>query len=174
MDRLDRELERAPRQATPAADLWPGIEDRLAPKPHRRLLRAAAALLIFATGVAAGLGIAGRGPTPAGTAGPEPARSPFDTAAEVQREGSEYLAAMARLRTLGGASPAEALARSQGYEAALVVIATASREVAVAADLATPTAGLEEQAGLVRTAASRRVSALWSERAAVSAEEEVR
>ena len=55
---LTRRLGSLPREAAPAGDLWPGIEARLASglTPVRRspLLRLAAALLLFLSGVAVG------------------------------------------------------------------------------------------------------------------------
>ncbi|MES1243297.1 MAG: hypothetical protein ABUT39_16920 [Acidobacteriota bacterium] len=119
------DLDQLPREAAPARDLWPEIEARLKqPVPVRRRpsapLRIAAALLLFASGVAVGH-LWGRSETapafqPAGTLAP---------ATEVQRAGTEYVAALAALRR----EPRSEV-RGQGREAAFAAMFGAAHELA--------------------------------------------
>lgn len=116
------------REAEPARDLWPGIEARIAgpaalSRPRRSmatLLRLAAAVLIFVSGVAVG-----RTWDRSASAAPPPVQDPLATAAEVQRAGTEYVAAVAALR---GEPRAEI--RDQGREAALSTLVGAAHEIA--------------------------------------------
>jgi hypothetical protein len=119
-------LAALPREAEPAHDLWPGISARLAPeavpaRPRRRrfLLQTAAAVLLFTGGV-----LVGRlWPSP-----PEPARpvrDPLAPAVEVQRTGTEYVAALRTLAERQG-NPA---AQAQGREAALSALYGAAHEL---------------------------------------------
>ena len=115
------------REAEPARDLWPGIEARIAgpaavSRPRRTaiLLRLAAAVLIFVIGVAVG-----RGWDRPERAAPPPVQHPLAAAAEVQRAGTEYVAAVAALR---GEPRAEI--RDQGREAALSTLVGAAHEIA--------------------------------------------
>lgn len=118
-----------PREAEPARDLWPGIEAQVTgqpgSQPGRRslnLLRLAAALLLFASGVAVGRFSA----STSGTAAPAEVPShPLAAAEEVQRTGSEYVAAVAALR-----DEARAETRDQGREAALSTVFGAAHELA--------------------------------------------
>lgn len=118
------EMTRLSREAAPARDLWPEIEARLnQPEPVRRrpsaLLRIAAALLLFASGVAVGH-VWGRSET-------EPVvqvEGPLAPAAEVQRAGTEYVAALAALRQ---EPRAEVL--GQGREAAFAAMFGAAHEL---------------------------------------------
>ena len=116
------------REAEPARDLWPGIEARIAGpaaasqsrRPLATLLRLAAAILIFVSGVAVGRLWNDSASTPA-----PPVQDPLATAAEVQRAGTEYVAAVAALR---GEPRAEV--RDQGREAALSTLVGAAHEIA--------------------------------------------
>ena len=123
------DLDRLPREAAPARDLWPEIEARLTqPGPARRrtslLLRIAAALLLFASGVAVGHGW-GRSSAPAAdTPAAIQADSPLAPATEVQRAGTEYVAALAALRR-----EPRAEVRGQGREAALAALVGAAHEL---------------------------------------------
>ena len=115
------------REAEPARDLWPGIEARIAgpaavSRPRRTaiLLRLAAAVLIFVSGVAVGRVWDRSGSAPA-----PPVQDPLAAAAEVQRAGTEYVAAVAALR---GEPRAEI--RDQGREAALSTLVGAAHEIA--------------------------------------------
>lgn len=116
------------REAEPARDLWPGIEARIAApaavsRPRRSMasvLRLAAAVLIFVSGVAVGRVWDRSGSVPA-----PPDQNPLATATEVQRAGTEYVAAVAALR---GEPRAEI--RHQGREAALSTLVGAAHEIA--------------------------------------------
>lgn len=149
-------LDSLPRAAEPARDLWPGIEARMTGQPalhrfrrHFKLLRLAAALLLFASGVAVGRFSASipSAAAPAVTPG-----HPLAAAEAVQRTGSEYVAAVAALR-----SEALAETRNQGREAALSTVFGAAHELARMApeDLATrqilTTASRARLHGLKRT-----------------------
>lgn len=117
------------REAEPARDLWPGIEARIAgpataPRPRRSaatLLRLAAAVLIFVAGVAVGR-VWDRSES---AAAPPAVHDPLSSASEVQRAGTEYVAAVAALR---GEPRAEV--RDQGREAALSTLVGAAHEIA--------------------------------------------
>lgn len=106
-----------PEEATPERDLWPQIASRLAeparPRRARLVLQMAAALALFAGGIL--VGRATKEP-----AAPEALRP----AEEVQRTGSEYVAALATLGT--ARDPAE---RRQGREAALSALYGAAHEL---------------------------------------------
>jgi hypothetical protein len=121
-------LGQLPREAAPARDLWPEIETRLSTQsiPIRRrspwFLRLAAAVLLFASGVAVGH-VWGR-------ASAEPpaalqAQGPLAPATEVQRAGTEYVAALAALQR----EPRPEV-RGQGREAAFAAIFGAAHELA--------------------------------------------
>lgn len=122
----DPRLGSLPREAGPARDLWPGIEARIeartAARPPRRasaLLRLAAALLLFASGVVVGL-VWGR----SSAASAPPVQSPMAAAEEVQRTGTEYVAAVAALR-----EETRSEVRTQGREAALSTVYGAAHEL---------------------------------------------
>lgn len=125
----DPRLGSLPREAEPARDLWPGIEARIAgravaPPPRRAsvLLRLAAALLLFVSGVAVGL-VWGRS---SATGAPIQASiHPLAAAEEVQRAGTEYVAAVAALR-----EETRSEVRTQGREAALSTFYGAAHELA--------------------------------------------
>jgi hypothetical protein len=130
-------LQGLPSEIEPARDLWPEIAARIEepapsarPRVNRRLLQVAAALAIFAGGV-----VVGRGTTKAPAQAPiqVPVRVPasvrleLDTlhpAIEVQRTGSEYVAALASLR-----ESRDPQVRRQGSEAALSTLYGAAREL---------------------------------------------
>ena len=121
-------LRELPREAEPARDLWPDIAARIAarerpktkaaPAPRRILLRTAAVLAIFAGGVWVGRATVER---PVGIPGASP--DPLRTAAEVQRTGSQYIAALSSLRSVQG-PPLD-----QGREAALSTLYGAAYEL---------------------------------------------
>jgi hypothetical protein len=122
-------LAALPREAEPAHDLWPGIAARLVPeapaklpaKPRRRfLIQAAAALLLFTGGVLVGRQWPSPPETPA-----RPARDPLAPAVEVQRTGTEYVAALRTLAERQGNPTAQA----QGREAALSALYGAAHEL---------------------------------------------
>lgn len=130
----DRELEsrlaRAPREADPARDLWPGLAHAISaeqPNEGRRRfprlpLQIAAALALFVGGVAVGQRwgesprVETREPVPPG---------PLAAAAEVQRAGSAYVSALSRLDESAGAAE-----REQGVDAALSTLQGAAWELA--------------------------------------------
>ncbi len=122
-------LAALPLEAEPARDLWPAVAARIAsPKPatarprRRFLAQAAAALLLFASGVAAGHRWGSReGAAPL----TQPPRDPFVAAAEVQRTGTEYVAALRSLAECTDGSGA----REQGREAALSAFYGAANEL---------------------------------------------
>jgi hypothetical protein len=120
------DLDRLPREALPARDLWPEIEARLGrPAPVRRtstLLRLAAALLLFASGVAVGH-IWGRSSSEPPAAS-QVVADPLAPATEVQRAGTEYVAALAALRR-----EPRAEVRGQGREAAFAALFGAAHEL---------------------------------------------
>lgn len=125
---LAARLANLSREAEPARDLWPGIEARIAgpaaaPRPRRgaALLRLAAAVLIFASGVAVGR-VWDR---PGSAAAPPGVQDPLAAASEVQRAGTEYVAAVAALRV-----EPRAEVRDQGREAALSTLVGAAHELA--------------------------------------------
>ena len=121
-------LAALPQEAEPARDLWPGIAGRLAPEapatvpvqPRRRgrfLIQTAAAVLLFAAGVTVGRQWESH-----------PARPVHDAlapAVEVQRTGTDYVAA---LRSLAE-RPDNPATQAQGREAALSVFYGAAHEL---------------------------------------------
>ncbi|HEV8577829.1 MAG TPA: hypothetical protein VGX68_02005 [Thermoanaerobaculia bacterium] len=125
-----RRLADLPLEAEPARDLWPEVAARIARPEHpaaRSRYRvfaqaAAAALLLFAGGVAVGhrWGAAERA-----ASGVRLARDPLAAAAEVQRTGTEYVAA---LRSLAECTPGPGT-REQGREAALAAFYGAAHEL---------------------------------------------
>jgi hypothetical protein len=120
------EIAQLPREALPARDLWPEIEARLGqpvPVPRRSsaLLRLAAAVLLFASGVAVGH-VWGRSSVETPVA--VQSEGSLAPAAEVQRAGTEYVAALAALR-----SETRAEVRGQGREAALAALFGAAHEL---------------------------------------------
>lgn len=126
---LLRRLAALPLEAEPARDLWPAVAARIAPAarpparfPRRFLPQAAAALLLFAGGVAAGHRWGVREGAAARTV---TARDPFVAAAEVQRTGTEYVAALRSLAECTDRSGA----REQGREAALSAFYGAASEL---------------------------------------------
>ena len=129
MSDLNDRLASAPREASPGMDLWPAIALRLERRPWSRTARVAAALALFAAGGAAGIAYE-RGALVRERA-PQPS-SAFQTAVAVQHAGSEYLAAISRLRAL---DVNNTLIRDQGYEAAMIVLAAAAEEVTSAAPI---------------------------------------
>ena len=119
---LIQRLGSLPREAGPARDLWPEIEARTGRPTIRRrspLLRLAAALLLFASGVAVGLFWGRSASVP-----PPPPSHPLAAAEEVQRTGTEYVAALAALR----GEPRSAV-RTQGREAAFSTLYGAAHEL---------------------------------------------
>lgn len=149
MSELDRDLEArfagAPREAEPARDLWPELARTIAGEPavagrtapvkereiapgarERRLLprlplQIAAALALFAGGVLVGQTWGDSRPVEAPAPMPE---VPLAAAAEVQRAGSEYVSALARLD-----ESTEEFEREQGVDVALSTLQGAAYEL---------------------------------------------
>jgi hypothetical protein len=124
-----RRLAALPPEAEPVRDLWPAVAARIAlppgtlARPRRRLLApAAAAVLLFASGVATGHRWGNRQDAEPSA---RPARDAFVAAAEVQRTGTEYVAA---LRSLADCTDSSG-AREQGREAALAAFYGAASEL---------------------------------------------
>jgi hypothetical protein len=153
MDELDRALRTAPREASPGRDLWPRVASRIRDSHTQGWQRAAAAVVIFAAGAAAGALADGAwspsDPPPLG-------ESALHRVANVQRAGSDYVVAVARLRDLG---PADEALQAQGYEAALGVVAVTAEEVAAALGLEDGDAFVG-RARAARAVSSRRTSGL--------------
>lgn len=139
---LDARFARAPREAEPGRDLWPGIEraldatgagrggvaERVGDRARRVPvpLQIAAALALFASGVLVGQrGSGDRVPTEAVREAPvvRPADA-LAAAAEVQRTGSAYVSALSRLDGTAGA-----LEREQAVDAALSTLQGAAWEI---------------------------------------------
>jgi hypothetical protein len=157
MTDIDSRLRAAAREGAPERDLWPGVQARIRRSGEPRGSLRAAAVLIFLAGAAAGVAAERVGAPVRRAAVPDVPTSPLHAAADVQRAGSDYLAALTRLRTL---ESGDAGARSQGYEAALVVLTAAAEEVTGADPAALPAPPLVVHARQARDAASERVRAL--------------
>lgn len=115
-------IDQLPREAAPAHDLWPEIESRLHPPARRKtsiLLRLAAAVLLFTSGLAIGHQW-GSAEHPAAIR----TEGPLAPATEVQRAGTEYVAAVAALR-----QEPRAEVRVQGREAAFATLFGAAHEL---------------------------------------------
>jgi hypothetical protein len=126
LEQLAARLRELPAVAEPARDLWPGIAARIAareisaqrPRRGRAFFQTAAALAIFAVGVLVGRGTVER-PAEISRASQDPLRA----AAEVQRTGSQYIAALSSLTSEQGP------ALLQGREAALSTLYGAAYEL---------------------------------------------
>lgn len=156
MSDLERLLREIPREATPERELWQGIQGRIRPSRgwSGRWRLAAAAGLFLAGSVA---GVAAERASASKPQWPRPAESPLLAAAAVQEAGSAYLAALHRLpRSAAG----DAVARSQGYEAALVVMTMAAREMEGAPELEPAVSSLALDAQEARRAAAEQVRRL--------------
>lgn len=128
-------LAALPREMDTRRDLWPSLADRLREEPRalstppwwrgRAALQAAAAAAIFVLGALAGRGV--------GTGDDDPiafteAGDPLATAAEVQRAGTAYVAAVARFRQVAAGSPAPLV--DQARDVALATVHGAAWELA--------------------------------------------
>jgi hypothetical protein len=130
-DDLTARLRALPTEIAPQRDLMPGIRERLDQSHVRtrrttRFVQVAAAAAIFVAGVAIGRTSIGRDALNARLAPPTGA---FEAAAEVQRTGTEYVAALARASRM----VADEGLRAQARESALASLATAAREVSMLA-----------------------------------------
>jgi hypothetical protein len=133
---LSEQLGRLPREAEPERDLWPGVAAglrgdpslgfRSRPRLWTPLVQAAAAaVVLFATGLASGLAI---GATRAGGE-PGSVSTAMELAAAVQRTGTEYVAALAAFNAIVDSLSVDA--RVQGRDAALAALYGAAQEVAL-------------------------------------------
>jgi hypothetical protein len=157
MDELSKRLRAAGREAVPERDLWPAVDARIRSPRLLQWQHAAAAVLLFGLGALMGVLVErGGGAGPAVDSHAAATASPLYAAAAVQRAGSDYVAAVARLAALGDGD--EAL-RAQAYEAALGVLSVTAQEVTVALDLRDHTT-LIEHARRAHAAASQRVAVL--------------
>lgn len=126
---LLRALAELPTEADPSRDLWIGITQRIHARP-RWLLRTpatqvAAAALIFLFGLGSGWAV-----STAGDPRPRPTvENAMQLAAEVQRTGSEYVAALAALAAVVDSVSADI--RLQGRDAALATLYGAATELAL-------------------------------------------
>ena len=125
MSTHEEDIANLPKEAAPARDLWPGIEARTrrtAPSRPKTssLLHWAAALLLFVSGVAVGQ-VWGRS---SAASAPPASIHPLAAAEEVQRTGTEYVAAVAALR-----GEARSEVRTQGREAAFSTLFGAAHEL---------------------------------------------
>jgi hypothetical protein len=129
---LSDHLAELPLAKDTPGDLWPTVRARLAREesrsaPSRRfpisLLQAAAAIAVFLFGALAGRSLdAGSGPRRGASS------DPLVAAAEVQRTGTAYVAAVARFRAVAGDSAPGAVA--QAREVALAAVHGAAFELA--------------------------------------------
>lgn len=153
MNKMWKELNTAPREAEPDRDLWPGIESKMHGMIEWRWRRAAAAMLVFGAGVLGGI-LVERSRAPEAMLSTE--ESAIHRVAMLQRAGSDYVAAVARLRDLG---PEDESLRAQGYEVALGVVSVTAQEVTAALDLDDEDA-LVDEARAVHEALSERATVL--------------
>ena len=125
MERLVERLGALPREAGSGTDGWPAVRARISPGGGRsRWIRAAAATLIFAAGGLGGFLIGDRG----GEAGPSTSIDQALTlAAEVQRTGTEYVAALAAFAAVVDSISADV--RAQGRDAAIATLFGAAHEL---------------------------------------------
>jgi hypothetical protein len=172
MDDLSKRLRDAPGEAVPGRDLWPGIEAGLRAgrptgntPPLRRWQKAAAAVVLFGAGAVSG-SLLERGRSGDGIAGVESVMRAGSVTrdenialyrvAELQRAGSAYVAAIARLRDL---DTGDDVMRAQGYEVALGVVSVVAQEVTTALGPAVD-GQLASSAGRAHAELSARASAL--------------
>jgi len=132
LESIIERLRELPREAKAGDDGWPAVRERIAPQglrvvaTHPTWLRAAAAVVLFAAGGLGGFFIAR-------TDGSEKSASRFDEAlalaAEVQRTGTEYVAALAAFAAVVDSLSADV--RAQGRDAAIATLFGAANELAV-------------------------------------------
>lgn len=139
---LQERLNALPREAEPPRDLWPAVRERVAAEPARNAvhrgalgravvrpwrvaaLRAAAAVAVFVLGVAVGRATDGSG---TGRSRSVADGDPLRAAAVVQRAGTDYVAAVARFRSIAGDRPTPLA--EQAREAALSAVHGAAYEL---------------------------------------------
>ena len=125
MDDLTDRLAALPTEADPGTDGWPAIEARLRRRRGAGAwMKAAAAVALFAAG--AGGGFLARGSLDAPPTGS--IDEALILAAEVQRTGTEYVAALAAFAAVVDSLSADA--RAQGRDAAIATLFGAANELA--------------------------------------------
>jgi hypothetical protein len=133
LESIIERLRELPHEARTSEDGWPAVRERIEPRGLRAVtagpswLRAAAAVVLFAAGGLGGFFIARAD----GDAGMSASR--FDEAlalaAEVQRTGTEYVAALAAFAAVVDSMSADV--RVQGRDAAIATLFGAANELAV-------------------------------------------
>lgn len=128
---LSEALAALPAEVDPPRDLWPDVRSRVVAGSRVRALpglrwssaalQVAAAVAIFALGAAVGRGGRPSAPVPATI------DDPLLAAAEVQRTGTEYVAAVARFRDLAGT--ADRGQADQARDVALAAVTGAAWEL---------------------------------------------
>lgn len=125
---LSERLSGLPRESDPPRDLWPGVLERIEAEPRgirarpprrrpasRRALRAAAAIALFLAGGVAGRALPRGGSPERGAPG-----DPLAAAAEVQRAGTAYVAALADFRAAASDAPGVTVAQARDVALAAV------------------------------------------------------
>lgn len=133
LESIIERLRELPREAEAGDDGWPAVRERIEPRglravrAHPAWLRAAAAVVLFAAGGLGGFFIARPDDDMATSA------TRFDEAlalaAEVQRTGTEYVAALAAFAAVVDSLSADV--RAQGRDAAIATLFGAANELAV-------------------------------------------
>ncbi|HJR52506.1 MAG TPA: hypothetical protein VJ982_02205 [Gemmatimonadota bacterium] len=101
---LTARLAGLPRETDPPRDMWPELRAAVGFEPRfagGHALRAAAAVALFVLGAATGRAL---GPAETGRE-PTTPNEPLAAAAEVQRTGTAYVAALARFRSIAEVTP---------------------------------------------------------------------
>lgn len=124
MDDLTDRLAALPTEADPGTDHWPAIEARLRRPRPVGWMKVAAAIALFAAGASGGFFARGSLEAPA----PGSIDEALVLAAEVQRTGSEYVAALAAFAAVVDSLSTDA--RSQGRDAAIATLFGAANELA--------------------------------------------
>lgn len=124
MDDLVDRLGALPTEAEAGVDGWPEIEERIQDRGRRSTwMKAAAAVLIFAAGATGGF--VARGPV---SIEPGSIDEALQLATEVQRTGTEYVAALAAFAAVVDSLSVDA--RAQGRDAAIATLFGAATELA--------------------------------------------
>ncbi len=136
-DTLDEWLERAaalPRSAEVVPEQWERISSAIRPLERRPRwwVQIAAAAILFAGGLAGGFAAGSRRAPPPRTVVDRSIDEAMTLAAEVQRTGSEYVAALAAFTAVVDSLSADV--RTQGRDAALATLVGAASELVVLAD----------------------------------------
>jgi hypothetical protein len=125
MDDLLERLGALPKEADPGTDGWPAIEDHIrGAHRERRWVKAAAAIVIFAAGATGGFFARGGAPAPDAGSIDEA----LLLAVEVQRTGSEYVAALSAFADVVDDLSVDV--RAQGRDAAIATLFGAATELA--------------------------------------------